>query len=113
MNADYQDFKYKELAAKLEVKRKAFDNLRKQSPARYASSGTRKRAGLWISARPPRPETGTGSGGATAIHKGLPYVGQGFIPCFWSGPGRNFLAIWQAGLRPNLKKKKIFYKQGF
>ena len=58
MNADYQDFKYKELAAKLEVKRKAFDNLRKQSPARYASSGTRKRAGLWISARPPRPEPG-------------------------------------------------------
>jgi len=27
--------------------------------------------------------------GATAIHKGLPYVGQGFIPCFWSGPGMN------------------------
>ena len=37
-----------------------------------------RRAGLRISARP----------GATAIHKGLPYVGQGFIPCFWSGPGR-------------------------
>jgi len=37
VNADSQDFKYKELAAKLEVKRKAFDNLRKQSPARHAS----------------------------------------------------------------------------
>jgi hypothetical protein len=29
MNADSQDFKYKELPAKPEVKRKAFDNLRK------------------------------------------------------------------------------------
>jgi hypothetical protein len=55
MNADYEDFKYKELTEKIiqilyrvynklgygflekEVKRKAFDNLRKQFAARHAS----------------------------------------------------------------------------
>ena len=59
----------------------------------FPNSGTRKQAGLRISACP----------GATAIHKGLPYVGlarqtyggQEFIPCFWGlGQGEN--------LRPNL-----------